>query len=111
LGGLDLLVFSGGVGENVPLIRSKICEELAFLGLEIDETKNHGLQGEGAIGKEGGRASIVVVKTDEELVIAREAYHQVIAAEMLCEPYFVKSVSTCSIPDLLQHSMRQKMRR
>ena len=74
MGGIDLLIFSGGVGENVSLIRNKICEELAFLGIEIDEEKNTSLTGEGVISKADSKVGTVVVKTDEELVIAREAY-------------------------------------
>ncbi len=79
MSGIDLLVFSGGVGENVPVIRSKICTELAFLGLEIDEGKNINVNKEGLISKNSSKTGIAVVKTDEELVIARETYAVVVS--------------------------------
>ena len=69
LGGLDTLVFAGGIGENAPLIRARICEGLGFLGIELNETRN--LAGAGVISTEGSRATVRVMRTDEELMIAR----------------------------------------
>jgi acetate kinase len=67
LGGLDTLVFAGGIGENAPVIRARICEGMEFLGIELDQTRNTG--NEDTIST--GRASVRVIHTDEELMIAR----------------------------------------
>ncbi len=68
LGGLDTLVFSGGIGENAPLVRERICENLEFLGIELDRARN--VSGPGIISKEGSRVKVRVIRTDEERVIA-----------------------------------------
>ncbi len=74
LGGLDILVFTAGVGENSDLIRSKVCEGLAFLGIEIDKDKNKSAIGaEMDISANGAPVKILVIPTNEEIVIAREA--------------------------------------
>lgn len=74
LGGLDVLVFTAGVGEHSPRIREKACEGLFFLGIEMDTEKNFCARGGGAeIGKKDSRVRILVIPTNEELVIAREA--------------------------------------
>lgn len=77
LGGLDALVFTAGVGENSPLVRSKACEGLSFLGIDIDEYKNNAVRDETEISKDGSSVQVFVIPTNEEIVIAREA-------EMLC---------------------------
>ena len=69
LGGLDTLVFAGGIGENAPLIRARICEGLGFLGIELNETRN--VANAGVISTEASRATVRVIRTDEELMIAR----------------------------------------
>ncbi len=69
LGGLDTLVFSGGIGEHSPEVRSKICDNLEFLGIELDEIKNRNK--EGVISTEKSRVSVHVIKTNEELMIAK----------------------------------------
>ncbi len=69
LGGLDTLVFAGGIGENAPMIRARICEGLGFLGLELDATRNAGT--EALISKDASRIRVRVIRTDEELMIAR----------------------------------------
>ncbi len=69
LGGLDTLVFSGGIGENAYPVRTRICDGLGFLGIEIDEKRNAG--NENIISKAGGRVTVRVIRTDEELMIAR----------------------------------------
>ena len=75
LGGLDVLVFTAGVGENSPVIRSKACEGLSFMGINIDESKNNSVRqgSEAEIQKDGSSAGILVIPTNEEIVIAREA--------------------------------------
>ncbi len=69
LGGLDTLVFAGGIGENAPLIRARICEGLGFLGLELDELRN--AQAAAVISNAASRVAVRVIRTDEELMIAR----------------------------------------
>jgi len=69
LGGLDTLVFAGGIGENAPPVRARICDGLGFLGIEIDEKRNTG--NENVITKASSRVTVRVIRTDEELMIAR----------------------------------------
>jgi acetate kinase len=69
LGGLDTLVFAGGIGENAPVIRARICEGLEFLGIEIEAEQN--AANEGVISAASGRVAVRVIHTDEELMIAR----------------------------------------
>ena len=68
LGGLDTLVFAGGIGENAPVVRSRICDGLGFLGIELDEKRN--VANEGVVSTTAGRVAVRVIRTDEELVIA-----------------------------------------
>ncbi len=69
LGGLDTLVFAGGIGENAPIVRSRICDGLGFLGIELEEKRN--TANEGVISMDAGRATVRVIRTDEEVTIAR----------------------------------------
>ena len=69
LGGLDTLVFAGGVGENAPTVRARICDGLGFLGIELDEKRN--ASNAGVISSETSRNCVRVIRTDEEWVIAR----------------------------------------
>jgi acetate kinase len=69
LGGLDALVFAGGIGENAPIVRSRICAGLGFLGIELEEKRN--AANEGVISATAGRVAVRVIRTDEELMIAR----------------------------------------
>lgn len=71
LGGLDTLVFTGGIGENSPVIRSRICEELEFLGIGIDEKQNR--SNAEVISLNKGKTTVRVIHTDEEQMIARLA--------------------------------------
>jgi acetate kinase len=68
LGGLDTLVFAGGIGENAPVVRTRICDGLAFLGIELEE--KHNLANAGVISSETSRVSVRVIRTDEEWTIA-----------------------------------------
>ncbi len=73
MGGIDLLIFTGGIGENACNTRRGICENLGFLNLELDEDINKGLRGETAIiSKDNSKGTIMVVPTNEELVIAED---------------------------------------
>ena len=69
LGGLDTLVFTGGIGENSSLIRMRICEGLSFLGIELHELRN--AETAEVISADASRVSVRVIRTDEELMIAR----------------------------------------
>lgn len=73
LGGVDLLSFTGGIGENSPRIRAAICRDLEFLGLVLDPQRNERCGPEGIISADGQPAQIVVVHADEELIVARDA--------------------------------------
>lgn len=70
LGGIDLLIFTAGIGENSALIRQLSCEGLTFLGITIDPEKNQ--QNHSIINQEAGQAVVMVVPTNEELMIVRE---------------------------------------
>ena len=69
LGGLDTLVFAGGIGENAPLVRSRICDQLGFLGIELNDERN--AKSAPLISTDGGRVTVRVIRTDEELMIAK----------------------------------------
>jgi acetate kinase len=69
LGGLDTLVFAGGIGENCPVVRSRICEGLGFLGIELEEKRN--AANEGVISVAASQVAVLVIHTDEEQMIAR----------------------------------------
>jgi len=74
-------VFTGGVGENAPETREEVCRDLDFLGIELDPQKNNGLRSkEAIIGREGSKVKVMVVPTNEELVIAEDTER--IIAEM-----------------------------
>ena len=69
LDGLDTLVFAGGIGENAPTVRARICDGLGFLGIELEEKRN--AANEGVISAATSRVAVRVIHTDEELMIAR----------------------------------------
>jgi acetate kinase len=68
LGGLDTLVFAGGIGEKAPVVRARICDGLGFLGIELEEKRN--AANEGVISIDASRIKVRVIRTDEELMIA-----------------------------------------
>lgn len=72
MGGLDAIVLTGGIGENDRDIRRRVCENMGYLGIELDEDKNASLKGPADISKQGSRVRILLVPTNEELMIARE---------------------------------------
>jgi acetate kinase len=73
LGGLDTLVFAGGIGENAPTVRARICDGLKFLGIELEEKRNEA--NEGVISTAAGRVAVRVIRTDEEHMIAKTVCH------------------------------------
>src|SRR5215213_4984089 len=74
LGGADALVFTGGIGENSAEVRARVCEGLAWMGVELDATLNEQAvaRRERLISREGSRLAVYVIPTDEELLIARD---------------------------------------
>jgi acetate kinase len=83
IGGADAIVFAGGIGENAPAIRARICESLDWFGISIDASKNTSLAGrEGRIDAAGSRVELWVIPTDEELLIARDTWRVVTGAEL-----------------------------
>lgn len=74
MGGLDCVVFTAGIGENNPYIRQKACEGLEFLGIYIDREKNEYTKKgkEGEISTDDSKVKVLVIPTNEELMIARE---------------------------------------
>lgn len=73
MGGVDLIIFAGGIGENSPETREESCKGLEFIGIDIDKNKNNGLRSkEAVISKDGAKVTIMVVPTNEELVIAED---------------------------------------
>jgi len=73
MGGLDAVVFAGGIGENAVDVRSKVLAPLGFLGIKVDETKNHSKEKEKIISTVNSRVKAMVVPTNEELMIAMKA--------------------------------------
>jgi acetate kinase len=69
LGGLDTLVFAGGIGENAPVIRARICAGLGFLGIQLDPMRNESSQP--VISADAGRVDVRVIGTNEEVMIAK----------------------------------------
>jgi len=72
LGGVDTLIFSGGIGENASQIRASICSDLEFLGITLDESRN--VKHEGIISSDSSRVCVRVIRTNEQLMIARLVY-------------------------------------
>ena len=73
MGGVDVIVFTGGVGENQAGLRADVCRPLAFMGVEIDEKLNAGIRGvEVDLSTAASKVKVCVIPTDEELMIARD---------------------------------------
>jgi len=84
MNGAEAIVFTGGIGENSAEIRSRICDELNWLGVELDPelNSNHGASKSGQISSGGSRVAVYVVPTNEELLIARDTVRVVNGARM-----------------------------
>jgi len=75
LGGIETLVFTGGIGENDPETRADICQNFGFVGVELDPHLNEQARGvEMRISPDGARVGVWVIPTNEELVVAREIH-------------------------------------
>jgi acetate kinase len=74
MNGADAVVFTGGIGENSPEVRARICDGLQWSGVELDQELNTSHSGgrEGLISTEGSRPAVYVIPTNEELLIARD---------------------------------------
>jgi len=73
LGGVDVLVFTGGVGENQPVTRSYVCKNMEFMGIELDEELNASVRAkEVVVSKPTSKVKVVIIPTDEELTIAKD---------------------------------------
>jgi acetate kinase len=72
MGGLDAVVFTGGMGENVPALRYDVCRDLEFMGMKIDPEKNKAGGSDRIVSDDASRVKIAVVATNEELMIARD---------------------------------------
>ena len=78
LGRVHAIVFTGGIGENAPPIRQRVCEGLEHLGIVIDRTKNAAPNGEVVeVQKQGAPVGVLVIRTDEEWEIARQSVHAI----------------------------------
>ncbi len=80
LGGIDLLIFTGGIGENDPVTREETCTGLEFMGIEFDPKLNDGVRGkEVLLSKPSSRVKVMTIPTNEELIIAEHTYKIVTA--------------------------------
>jgi len=80
MGGVDILIFTGGIGENADLTRSEVCKDFEYLGLKFDTKKNKGVRGkEKVISADDSKVTVIIVPTNEELVIARDTRNIVTA--------------------------------
>jgi acetate kinase len=78
MGGVDIIVFTGGIGENAAEVRENICKDLEFLGIEFDKQINSGVRGkELIISKKESRVTVIIVPTNEEYVIASDTRYVV----------------------------------
>ena len=79
LNGADAIVFTGGIGENSPEIRARICADLDSLGIKLDEARNTAIAtgGEGRFDQSDSRVALWVIPTDEEMLIARDTFRVV----------------------------------
>lgn len=73
LGGVDAIVFTGGIGENSSVMRHGICSNLGWFGIELDEAKNQKAKGEMPIHGSGSRVQLWIMPTNEEIIVARQA--------------------------------------
>ena len=72
MGGIDAIVFTGGIGQKSAISREAICEGLEFIGIKLDKEKNREFKSEGVISADDSRVKILVVPTNEEIIVARE---------------------------------------
>ena len=85
MNGADALVFTGGVGENDPMVRRKVCNNMEYVGLLLDDDLNTNAKRgvESKISKQDSKIAVYIIPTDEELMIARDTYCIVSGKEIL----------------------------
>lgn len=83
MGGVDAIAFTGGIGENSASLRAACLSGLEFLGIQLDWERNHQGRGDRIISADGSRVHVVVVSTNEELIVARRAYRCLEAAGLV----------------------------
>jgi len=108
LGGLDTFVFAGGIGENAPLIRSRICEGLGHLGIELNEARN--IKNADVISTDGSPVPVRVIRTDEELMIARSVLRSCRTAFTIGKKQ-ERSVAKVSPDDAVKNSPKIKSKK
>ena len=74
---MDVISFSGGIGENSAEIRSSVCRNLGAFGVKIDETVNRSARMGGTISVEGSAVKVLIIPADEESIVARETVNAV----------------------------------
>ncbi|RLD54139.1 MAG: acetate kinase, partial [Bacteroidetes bacterium] len=75
MGGVDIIILTGGIGENGDLSRAAICKGFEYLGLDLDKEKNKGIRGvEAVISKNNSKVTAVIIPTDEEIAIAEDTF-------------------------------------
>ena len=83
MNGADAVIFAGGIGENAPEVRRRICAGLEWLGIQVDDARNSALVGvEGRMDEKGSRVALWVIPTDEELLIARDTWRVVTGSDV-----------------------------
>jgi len=85
MGGVDAIVFTAGIGENSPDVRKKVCEGLEFLGIKIDDEKNDSPEKEKIITTDDSKVKVLVIPTNEELVIALDTAEIVSKSKVMAE--------------------------
>ena len=81
MNGVDLIVFTAGIGENNARLRRRVCENLSYMGVKIDEQVNENAHGETIISTPDSKVIVAMIPTEEELMIARDTMHIVSALE------------------------------
>lgn len=82
LGGCDALVFTGGIGENSPMVRNAVCSNMEFLGIKLDEERNLNVKGECEVSSDDSKVKVLRIPTNEELVIALDT-EQIVKEQLL----------------------------
>ncbi len=85
MGGVDVIVFTAGIGENSPDVRKKVCDGLEFLGIKIDDEKNDSPEKEKIITTDDSKVKVLVIPTNEELVIALDTAEIVSKSKVMAE--------------------------
>ena len=79
LGGVDAIVFTGGIGENSATLRAACCEGLQFLGIELDPEANAYQKGDRLVSSPASRVGVLAMATNEEVIVARRAFRRLTA--------------------------------